>query len=85
VADETLYGCTFAFLSKEIVQLGVKVTFVDLNDICAAEYEKIGRTKAQKDYFADSVHTVEAGARLYCETLAKALKEQNTPLAKYVK
>ena len=61
------------------------VTFVDLNDICAAEYEKIGRTKAQKDYFADSVHTVEAGARLYCETLAKALKEQNTPLAKYVK
>lgn len=25
VADETLYGCTFAFLSKEITQLGVKV------------------------------------------------------------
>ena len=31
VADETLYGCTFAFLSKEITQLGVRVTFVDLN------------------------------------------------------
>lgn len=31
VADETLYGCTFAFLSKEITQLGVKVTFVDLS------------------------------------------------------
>ena len=27
VADETLYGCTFAFLSKEITQLGVKVSF----------------------------------------------------------
>lgn len=32
VADETLYGCTFAFLSKEITQLGVKVTFVNLAD-----------------------------------------------------
>lgn len=32
IADETLYGCTFAFLSKEIVQLGVKVTFINLND-----------------------------------------------------
>lgn len=31
VADETLYGCTFAFLSKEITQLGVRVTFVDLS------------------------------------------------------
>lgn len=31
VADETLYGCTFAFLSKEITQLGVKVSFVDLS------------------------------------------------------
>ena len=61
------------------------VTFVDFNDICAAEYEKMGRTKAQKDYFADSVHTREAGARLYCEVLAKALKNQNTPLAQYVK
>lgn len=35
VADETLYGCTFAFLSKEITQLGVKTTFVDMNDLDA--------------------------------------------------
>jgi rhamnogalacturonyl hydrolase YesR/lysophospholipase L1-like esterase len=61
------------------------VTFIDFNDICAAEYENMGRTKAQRDYFADSVHTREAGARLYCEVLAKALKDQNTALAKYVK
>ena len=61
------------------------VAFVDFNDICAAEYEKIGKTKAQKEYFADSVHTREAGARLYCQVLAKALKDQNTALAKYVK
>ena len=61
------------------------VPFIDFNDICAAEYERIGRTAAQKDYFADSVHTREAGARLYCQVLAKALKDQNTVLAKYVK
>ena len=61
------------------------VPFIDFNDICAAEYERIGRTTAQKEYFADSVHTREQGARLYCQVLAKALKDQNTVLAKYVK
>ena len=61
------------------------VPFVDLNDLCAAEYEQIGRAKAQEDYFADSVHTREAGARLYCKSLADALRNQNTPLAQYVK
>ena len=61
------------------------IPFVDLNVLCADEYEKIGRTTAQKEYFADAVHTFEPGARLYCRTLADALKSQNTPLAKYVK
>ena len=61
------------------------VAFVDLNDICATEYDKMGRSKAEKEYFADVVHTREHGARFYCELLSKALKEQNTPLAGYVK
>ncbi|MCR4860502.1 MAG: glycoside hydrolase family 88 protein [Bacteroidales bacterium] len=61
------------------------VTFVDFNDICAAQYESIGRTQAQKDYFADSVHTREKGARLYCKVLADALREQGTPLKDYVR
>ncbi|MBR6839314.1 MAG: methionine gamma-lyase [Oscillospiraceae bacterium] len=45
VADETLYGCTFAFLSKEIVQLGVKVTFVDLNEPGALKKVLTEKTK----------------------------------------
>ncbi len=45
VADETLYGCTFAFLSKEIVQLGVKVTFVDLNEPGALKKALTEKTK----------------------------------------
>ena len=61
------------------------VPFVDLNDLLATEYEKLGKSVAEKDYFADVVHTREKGARFYCQTLAKALKDENTPLAKYVK
>ena len=45
VADETLYGCTFAFLSKEITQLGVKTTFVNLCDIDALKAALNEKTK----------------------------------------
>ena len=45
VADETLYGCTFAFLSKEITQLGVKVTFVNLNDLDALKAALTEKTR----------------------------------------
>ena len=45
VADETLYGCTFAFLSKEITQLGVKVSFVNLNDEAALKAALTEKTK----------------------------------------
>ncbi len=45
IADETLYGCTFAFLSKEITQLGVKVTFVNLNDEAALKAALTAKTK----------------------------------------
>ena len=45
VADETLYGCTFAFLSKEITQLGVKTTFVDMNDLDALKAALTEKTK----------------------------------------
>ncbi|MCI8342813.1 MAG: methionine gamma-lyase [Firmicutes bacterium] len=33
VADETLYGCTYALLNHGIPKFGVKVTFADLSDI----------------------------------------------------
>lgn len=32
IADDTLYGCTYAFLAHEITKLGVKVRFVDLSE-----------------------------------------------------
>ena len=32
IADETLYGCTYAFMSHGLVNFGVKVHFVDLSN-----------------------------------------------------
>ncbi|MGI5846873.1 MAG: glycoside hydrolase family 88 protein [Candidatus Cryptobacteroides sp.] len=61
------------------------VPFIDLNELAAREYDKIGKQKAQKDYFADGVHTRENGARLYCEVLSKAIKACPSTLSKYVK
>lgn len=61
------------------------VAFVDFNEIAAARYEQIGQATAGRDYFVDVVHTPEKGARFYCELLARALRDQNTPLAKYAK
>ena len=33
LADETLYGCTFALLNHGMIRYGVKVTFVDTSDL----------------------------------------------------
>lgn len=61
------------------------VAFIDFNELAAKEYEKMGKNTAQKEYFADSVHTFEAGARMYCRILADALKDASLPISKYVK
>ena len=59
------------------------VLYIDANELIAEQYDKLGKTRAQADYFADSVHTKEAGARLYCQTIADALKASGSPIAKY--
>ena len=61
------------------------VVYINVNELAGAAYDKMGKATAQKDYFADSVHTFEGGARLYCKTLADALKASKSPLGKYVK
>lgn len=35
VADQTLYGCTYALLSEHLPRFGITTTFVDFNDIPA--------------------------------------------------
>ena len=61
------------------------VIFIDINDILAARYELIGQAAASSDYFADVVHTVEKGAKLYCKAISQALRDSASPLAAYVK
>ena len=45
VADETLYGCTFALLSHGITKFGVKVRLVDMTDLDAFKAALTEKTK----------------------------------------
>ena len=45
VADETLYGCTFALLSHGITKFGVKVRLVDMTDLAALKAALTEKTK----------------------------------------
>ena len=45
VADETLYGCTFALLSHGITKFGVKVRLVDMTDLEAMKAALTEKTK----------------------------------------
>jgi methionine-gamma-lyase len=45
VADETLYGCTFALLNHGMTRFGVDVTFVDTSDLDAVEKAMRANTK----------------------------------------
>ena len=45
VVDQTLYGCTFAFLHHGIGQFGVRVTHVDMTDSAAVEAAMAGKPK----------------------------------------
>ncbi len=45
VADETLYGCTFAFLNHGLTRFGVEVSFVDTSDLAAVKAAMRPNTK----------------------------------------
>ncbi len=48
------------------------VSYIDANDLCASEYEKIGQ-EATIPYYKDNVHTSYEGAVLNGNTIAKAV------------
>ncbi len=61
------------------------VCYIDANDLCAKEYEKIGQ-EATKPYFKDNVHTSYIGAILHGNTIAKAVYNlENCDLKNYMK
>lgn len=69
---------------REVVeQTGVE--FVDLHNISADAFDKLGR-EASKEYFKrDHTHTSKKGAKLNIRSIAKGLKDNKSPLAKYLK
>ncbi len=60
--------------------------FVDLNEMIAQQYDKIGEEKVTKDFFFnDHTHTSPAGARLNAETVVAGLKKlKGCKLAKFL-
>ena len=61
------------------------VCYIDANDLCAKEYEKIGQ-EATKPYYKDNVHTSYIGAITNGNTIAKATYNlKNCDLKKYMK
>lgn len=75
---------TYGKWSREIAgQEGV--AYIDMNEITAGKFEKMGEGKA-KDYFEDSVHTTYEGAIMNCESAIEGLSQlKDCDLIKYVK
>ena len=61
------------------------VEFVDVHNITADALDKIGREGAKEYYNNDHTHTSKKGAQLNAQSVAKGLKANKSPLAKYLK
>lgn len=64
-----------------------KVLFVDLNEITAQKYEKIGADKVGAEYFTtkDNTHTSASGAKMNAESVVEGLQRlKKNPLKKYI-
>jgi rhamnogalacturonan acetylesterase len=62
------------------------VAFVDLNELIAARYEKLGEEKVKDLFFGDHTHTNPAGARLNAEVVVEGLQGlKECALCRYLK
>ena len=62
------------------------VTFIDLNNITALKYEKLGQEEVKKFFPGDHTHTNEAGATLNAESVVDGIKaNKKLALNKYLK
>lgn len=69
---------------REVVeQTGVE--FLDLHNISADALDQIGREDAKEYYKKDHTHTSKKGALLNAQSIAKGLRANKSPLAKYLK
>ena len=61
------------------------VEFVDLHNLTADALDRIGREGAKEYYNRDHTHTSLKGARLNAQSIAKGLRQIDSPLARYLK
>lgn len=61
------------------------VEFIDLHNVAADYYDGIGEEATKEYYMPDRTHTAKKGAQQNAQSLAKALKDANSSLAKYLK
>lgn len=74
------YGKWYRQVAKE-----TGVEFIDVHNITADALDKIGQEKTKAYYNHDHTHTSKAGALLNAKSVAKGLKKDKSPLAKYLK
>ena len=62
------------------------VAFINLNEITALKYDKLGPDEVKKFFPGDHTHTNEAGARLNAESVVDGIKaNKKLPLRKYLR
>ena len=61
------------------------VEFVDLHNITADVMDAMGREEAKSCYIKDHTHTSLRGAQINARSVAKGLRDNRSPLAKYLK
>lgn len=61
------------------------VEFVDLHNVAADYYDSIGEEASKLYFMPDRTHTSKAGAQQNAKSMAKALRDANSSLAKYLK
>ena len=61
------------------------VEFIDVHNITADALDKKGQKKTKAYYNHDHTHTSKKGAMLNAHSVAKGLKKDKSPLAKYLK
>jgi unsaturated rhamnogalacturonyl hydrolase len=75
---------TYAAWAKEVAKQE-NVEFIELNNISADKFDKMGE-KAGKDLYKDSVHTTKEGAILNGESVVEGIRSiTNLPLIQYLK
>ena len=67
---------SYALWTKEIAEQE-GAYFIDLNELIAVKYEKMGEQEVHKFFPADHTHTNLEGAKLNAKIVAKALKKIN--------